>query len=66
MVMISFALTYPNKGVNFIYKQVSENDMLTSMKKNEIKIYNGPDIIPAFLIHDCAHVLSYLSPYDCF
>lgn len=54
-----FTLTSSNAGVDITCTEFSENDVLNSLKKIKPNFTMGPDMIPAFLINDCAHVLSY-------
>lgn len=55
----NYTLTDSNIGMNFTCNELSVNDVYLAMKKIKPKFTMGPDRIPGFLIHDCAHVLSW-------
>lgn len=48
-----------NGSENFHLSQFSESEVLTSLKKIKPKLTVGPDLIPAFLLRDCACIFAF-------
>lgn len=55
----NYNLTNSNAGMHLVCRESSVNDIWSAMKQVRPNFTMSQDIMAAFLIHECAHVLSW-------